>query len=383
MNATGGRGGDGSGTAGAAVATSGGTQSTAGTALVIGGVNAQTNNYTAVAKDNGKLISFSSASALTLTLPAASPGAQWAIFVECVGSGGLTISRNGLNIDGAASNVVLGQNQGIYLTSDGTNYFTERGLGLTNPMTTLGDTIVGGTGGVPARLGVGANGKVLTANSSATDGLDYEAPIALTTTGTSGAATLTPGNPYTLNVPQYSGGGGGGLTLINSSVLGSAQPSVTFSSIPATFNHLHLMICARSSAAVIQDIIVSQFNGDTGTNYDYQDFYAQGTGSGSSQIGGVQGTATASPQIGYISAANSLANMPGVVKIEIANYLGTTFYKVAQGESAQVSGASAGNAQTVTTAIYWHNTAAINAILMKLQSGGNFITGSTFYLYGY
>jgi hypothetical protein len=62
---------------------------------------------------------------------------------------------------------------------------------------------------------------VLTANSSATNGLDYEAPIALTTTGTSGAASLTPGNPYTLNVPQYSGGGGGGGPTNQNVVTGS------------------------------------------------------------------------------------------------------------------------------------------------------------------
>lgn len=42
--------------------------------------------------------------------------------------------------------------------------------------------------------------------SIATAGTDYQAPITLTTTGTSGAATFI-GN--TLNIPQYTGGGGG------------------------------------------------------------------------------------------------------------------------------------------------------------------------------
>ena len=45
-----------------------------------------------------------------------------------------------------------------------------------------------------------------TAISAAVSGTDYQAPISLTTTGTSGAATLV-GN--TLNIPQYTGGGGG------------------------------------------------------------------------------------------------------------------------------------------------------------------------------
>jgi hypothetical protein len=44
-----------------------------------------------------------------------------------------------------------------------------------------------------------------TAISAATAGTDYQAPIKLTTLGTSGAATLI---SNTLNIPQYTGGGG-------------------------------------------------------------------------------------------------------------------------------------------------------------------------------
>lgn len=58
--------------------------------------------------------------------------------------------------------------------------------------------------------------------------LNYQAPITLTTTGTSGAATLV---GSTLNIPQYSGGGGGG---------GVAQPFITMATggnqPPSSFN---------------------------------------------------------------------------------------------------------------------------------------------------
>ncbi len=102
-----------------------------------GGVNAQTANYTAVTGDTGKLISMSNAGAFTLTLPAAAPSATWWIAVENTGAGTLTVSRNGLNIDGAASNFNLTTAQGVLIFADGTNYFTSRGMGS------------GGGGGAP------------------------------------------------------------------------------------------------------------------------------------------------------------------------------------------------------------------------------------------
>ena len=94
-----------------------------------GGVNYQTANYTAIALDNGKLLAFKNTSALTLTLPATPPSSTWYISVECIGSGGLTISPNSLNLDTASSNLVIAQNQGLVIYTDGMNYFTERGIG--------------------------------------------------------------------------------------------------------------------------------------------------------------------------------------------------------------------------------------------------------------
>ena len=94
-----------------------------------GGVNYQTANYTAIASDNGKLLAFKNTTALTLTLPATPPSSTWYISVECIGSGGLTISPNSLNLDTASSNLVIAQNQGLVIYTDGMNYFTDRGIG--------------------------------------------------------------------------------------------------------------------------------------------------------------------------------------------------------------------------------------------------------------
>lgn len=95
---------------------------------VAGGVSVKTTAYTAVAGDTGTLLSFNDASAVTLTLPATPPSTKWYIAVEDVGAGALTISPNGLNLDGSASSLVIQQNSGVLIYSDGTNYFTERGI---------------------------------------------------------------------------------------------------------------------------------------------------------------------------------------------------------------------------------------------------------------
>jgi hypothetical protein len=83
--------------------------------------------------------------------------------------------------------------------------------GLTPSSSTGGAITLAGTLGV-ASGGTGATtltgivkGSGTSAFSAATAGTDYQAPITLTTTGTSGAATFI---SNTLNIPQYSGGGG-------------------------------------------------------------------------------------------------------------------------------------------------------------------------------
>lgn len=88
----------------------------------IGGVSLKTANYTAVAGDSGRLLSFKSSSAVTLTLPNPVPSATWLIAVENTGTGALTISRNSLTIDGNSADITLAQNQGCWIFSDGMNY---------------------------------------------------------------------------------------------------------------------------------------------------------------------------------------------------------------------------------------------------------------------
>jgi hypothetical protein len=82
----------------------------------------------------------------------------------------------------------------------------------TTPAITLSTTIQGVLKG---------NG---TAISAAVANTDYQSPITLTTTGSSGAATF---NGTTLNIPQYTGGGGGGGPILESQIVISQNYTLT------------------------------------------------------------------------------------------------------------------------------------------------------------
>ena len=88
-----------------------------------------------------------------------------------------------------------------------------------------GSTVTVNRGGTGATTLTGVlKGNGTSAFTAAVAGTDYQAPITLTTTGTSGAATFV-GN--TLNIPQYTGGGGGGGPILESQIVISQNYTLT------------------------------------------------------------------------------------------------------------------------------------------------------------
>lgn len=88
-------------------------------------VNAQVGTtYTVLASDRGKLVTFTNASPVAVTLPAATgagfPSGWWASF-ESRGAGLVTITPASGTINGGA-NITLATNQSIKVVSDGTNW---------------------------------------------------------------------------------------------------------------------------------------------------------------------------------------------------------------------------------------------------------------------
>jgi hypothetical protein len=102
------------------------------------------------------------------------------------GSNTLTLAGN-LTTSGAF-------NSTFTMTAATSVTFPTSGTLMTNPLTTKGDLIVTSVG-TPSRLAVGTNGQVLTVNSAATNGVDWETPAAavITSVTTGDGLTLTSG----------------------------------------------------------------------------------------------------------------------------------------------------------------------------------------------
>ena len=64
-----------------------------------------------------------------LTLPANPPSSFWYIAVENTGTIKLEVNPNGKNLDGSSANLDVPAGQGLFIFTDGFNYYTERGMG--------------------------------------------------------------------------------------------------------------------------------------------------------------------------------------------------------------------------------------------------------------
>jgi hypothetical protein len=122
---------------------------------VVVNTNAQSGtSYTVLNTDAGKLVTFNNASAIAVTLPQAGASGQftsgWFAYFENIGAGTVTITPAVSTIDGLTT-LVLGQNSGVIIVSNGTNYSTMRGIAATP--NTANVLLTTGSVGLPAATG--------------------------------------------------------------------------------------------------------------------------------------------------------------------------------------------------------------------------------------
>jgi len=143
--------------------------------------------------------------------------------------------------------------------------------------------------------------------------------------------------------------------------LGSTDNEIVFSSIPATYRDLILVMQARNTTSDAG--VAARFNSDTGSNYTYVTMRGTGSSATSATVSTTSmNFVDAFTTVGYIGIA------------QIMDYSATDKHKtvlIRKGGAFEDVQAHAAR---------WANTAAINSITLTVSN--NFAIGSSFSLYG-
>jgi hypothetical protein len=162
-------------------------------------------------------------------------------------------------------------------------------------------------------------------------------------------------------------------TFIAHAEVGTGGPaSITFSSIPASYTDLAILVSARSTRAANDNSATFTFNSSTS---NFSGRYLSGDGS-TTESGTVTNYAFQMP------AANSTANTFGSVLIYIPNYTSTTTAKSYSVDSVTENNASSA-IQTLVAGLWNPATqAAISSIVMTAALSAGFSQYSSATLFG-
>lgn len=165
--------------------------------------------------------------------------------------------------------------------------------------------------------------------------------------------------------------------MIADSVLGSAAASFDFTSIPAHWSHLMVVLYGRGDTAATSTSLYVRFNNDSGSNYDALGVNVKHSGvvSSGETVAGSQILASA------IAAANAPASAFDCAVMFIPHYAGTTGHKCVTSYGSLKLAASTGNLFQQLGPGWWRSTAAINRVTV-LSSAGNFVADSRCSIYG-
>jgi hypothetical protein len=148
------------------------------TAMGGGPATAKTASYVLVAADAGTTVAMNAAGATTITVNTGLFAAGDTVFIQNLGAGACTVTAGTATVATAGS-LILPQNDAgiLYFTATGTAIFYDYiQAGAVSPLTTKGDLYTFSTS--DARLGVGANGTTLVADSAEATGLKWATPAA-------------------------------------------------------------------------------------------------------------------------------------------------------------------------------------------------------------
>jgi hypothetical protein len=165
----------------------------------------------------------------------------------------------------------------------------------------------------------------------------------------------------------------GTYELIQTYVLGSAQSSVTFSSLAnyaSTYKHLQIRAVARSTRADVDSAIGVQFNATT-SGYFFHEL--QGNGS---TVSSSASTSQTSMRLGFTTGNSSAANAHGAMVLDVLDAYSTTKNKTFR----SLTGGTDLNRIRLTSG----SLALTNSVteIKLLDLFANFAIGSRFSIYG-
>lgn len=285
--------------------------------------------------------------------------------------------------------------------------------GSVSPLTTKGD--VWGYSTRDARIPVGADGNVLTADSTQALGVkwapgggtgtvslidspggsvgvtngagpttDLDLPASGAAAGTYGSSTQVAqvavnarGIVTGVSNVSISGLAGTGLVKLFESTLGVAAATIDTGAggIVAGHGDLIILIITQNNVAAATATTLMRVNNDSGANYDNQNV----SGSNGAAGAGISLAATSWSFVTHGTAGT--AGYPGSAVVMIPRYDKTAFNKVGSAQIALLD-ATAANNQSILRAIGWRNTAAISRISIVDSTAANLLAGSSMVVYG-
>ena len=173
---------------------------------------------------------------------------------------------------------------------------------------------------------------------------------------------------------QVSPAAGGSYDLLESTVLTSSASSVTFTGLDAYSDYKHLQIRAvtRTTRASSNDVVLLNFNSDSGSNYAWHSL----RGSGSAVSSGA-GTSQTYIQLGITQTTDNTANAFGPLVADILDFSSSSKNTTVR----SLSGQTVGNTFIDLRSGLWNSTSAVTSIELT-QFGTDFVTGSRFSLMG-
>lgn len=152
---------------------------------------------------------------------------------------------------------------------------------------------------------------------------------------------------------------------IATTTLGAAASTITFSSIPATYTDLRVVVCGSSSSGNTPRF---RFNSDTGNNYSATHLNGDGASAGSQRDTNASSIFT---QLAFVTTP-----IIGLITLDVFSYAGSTNKTALITMSADANGS--GSVHAIVG--LWRNTGAINSI--ELSAATNFTSGTTATIYG-